>query len=103
MSPAPPGGQARVTPSWSSSAGPGRSRHPTRDRAHAQAEPSIRFPLDALVAVAKRLSRHESEAGMDSEDFYLRYARGEMDDDARSIDWANDYRHFLALCEDLKG
>ena len=64
---------------------------------------SLQFdsPLDALVAVAKRLSRYESEAGIDSEDFYARYAKGEMDDDARSIDWANDYRHFLALRGDL--
>ena len=58
-------------------------------------------PLDALVAVAKRLSRYEAEAGMDSEDFFARYAKGEVGDDARAVDWANDYRHFLALRGDL--
>lgn len=60
---------------------------------------SIQFdsPLDALVAIAKRLSRYEAESGMDSEDFFLRFNRGELGDDARLIDWANDYRHFLAL------
>ncbi|MFB1488529.1 MULTISPECIES: antitoxin TumA [unclassified Thiocapsa] len=54
-------------------------------------------PLEALVAVEKRLSRCETEAGMDSADFFARYEKGESDDDARSVDWANDYRHFLAL------
>ena len=64
---------------------------------------SLQFdsPLDALFAVAKRLSRYETEAGMDSEDFFGRYAKGELGDDANTIDWANDYRHFLALRGDL--
>ncbi len=59
-------------------------------------------PLDALVAVAKRLSLYEVEAGMDSADFFARYARGESGDDARSVEWANDYRHFLALHDYLE-
>jgi hypothetical protein len=58
-------------------------------------------PLDALVAVTKRLSLYEAEAGMDSADFFARYARGDSDDDIRSVEWANDYRHFLALHEYL--
>lgn len=64
---------------------------------------SIQFdsPLDALVAVAKRLSRYEAEGGMDSADFFANYVNGALDDDARNIDWANDYRHFLALRTDL--
>ena len=64
---------------------------------------SIQFdsPLDALVAVAKRLSRYEAEAGTDSADFFVRYANGDLGDDARSVDWANDYRHFLALRAEL--
>jgi hypothetical protein len=58
-------------------------------------------PVDALVAVAKRLARHEAEAGMESEEFFARYTRGEAGDDVSAIDWANDYRHFLALRADL--
>jgi hypothetical protein len=54
-------------------------------------------PLDALLAIAKRLSRYEAEGGMESENFYARFTSGEMGDDARFIDWANDYRHYLAL------
>jgi len=58
-------------------------------------------PLDALVAVTKRLSRYEVESGLSSEDFFAAYQAGEPGDDARSIDWANDYRHFLALRAEL--
>lgn len=58
-------------------------------------------PLDALVAVAKRLSRYETQAEMDSEDFFARYTKGELGDDAWAVDWANDYRHFLALRGEL--
>lgn len=58
-------------------------------------------PVDALVAIAKRLSRYELDAGVESEAFFARYTTGDWDDDARSIDWANDYRHFLALRGEL--
>lgn len=58
-------------------------------------------PLDALVAVAKRLARHEAETGIESEEFFARYMRGEAGDDASAIDWANDYRHFLILRAEL--
>jgi hypothetical protein len=58
-------------------------------------------PLDALLAIARRLSRYESEAGMDSEDFFARYTKGEIDDEARFVDWANDYRHYLSLRSEL--
>lgn len=58
-------------------------------------------PLDALVALAKRLARFEAEAGIDSEEFFARYSRGAAGDDAKAIDWANDYRHFLAMRAEL--
>ncbi len=53
--------------------------------------------LDALIAVAKRLSRRELQHGMDSEDFFARYMRGDMSDDAVFVEWANDYRHYLEV------
>jgi len=58
-------------------------------------------PLDALVAVAKRLARYEADAGIESDEFFTRYTHGEAGDDARAVDWANDYRHFLALRAEL--
>jgi hypothetical protein len=59
-------------------------------------------PLDALLALAKRLTVYESQTGMESEEFFARFNRGELDDDARLIDWANDYRHYLALRDELE-
>jgi hypothetical protein len=59
-------------------------------------------PLDALVAVAKRLSRYETDAQMDSEEFFYQYGQGQLGDDTVYVEWANDYRHYLALRQDLE-
>jgi hypothetical protein len=59
-------------------------------------------PLDALVAVAKRLSAFERQHEGDSETFFDRYSRGKLGDDAIYIEWANDYRHYLAIRRDLE-
>ena len=58
--------------------------------------------LDALIAVAKRLSLYESQHNMDSEDFFDRYSKGQLSDEAIFIDWANDYRHYLGLRQELE-
>lgn len=58
--------------------------------------------LDALVAVAKRLSLYENQQKMDSEEFFNHYNRGLLSDDALFIEWANDYRHYLALRQELE-
>ena len=58
-------------------------------------------PVDALIAVAKRLSLYESQQRMDSEEFFDRYSRGRLSDDAVFVDWANDYRHYLQLRQKL--
>ena len=58
-------------------------------------------PIDALIAVTKRLSIYESQQRMDSEEFLDRYSRGQLSDDAVFVDWANDYRHSLQLREKL--
>ena len=64
---------------------------------------TIRYtsPIDALIAVTKRLSIYESQQKMDSEAFFDRYSRGQLPDDAVFVDWANDYRHFLQLRQEL--
>ncbi len=59
-------------------------------------------PLDALIALAKRLSLYESQNKMTSEEFFERYSRGQLSDDECFIEWANDYRHFLGLRQDLE-
>lgn len=59
-------------------------------------------PLDALVAVAKRLSLYENQQLMDSETFFDQYSRGQLSDEIVFVEWANDYRHYLALRQDLE-
>ncbi|WP_414530202.1 antitoxin TumA [Nodularia chucula] len=58
-------------------------------------------PLDALVAVTKRLSIYENQQKMDSEEFFYQYNQGQLSDDALFIEWANDYRHYLGLRQQL--
>ena len=59
-------------------------------------------PLDALVAVAKRLSLYEKSQKIDSEEFFYQYNQGLLSDDTLFIEWANDYRHYLALHQELE-
>ena len=58
-------------------------------------------PLDALVAVAKRLSLYENQYKMTSEEFFTQYNQGQLSDEVVFIEWANDYRHYLALHQEL--
>ena len=58
-------------------------------------------PVDALVAVAQRVSNYESPQQMGAEGFYQCYCQGQLGDDAVFIEWANDYRHYLALRQEL--
>ncbi|MGA1411444.1 MAG: antitoxin TumA [Prochlorotrichaceae cyanobacterium] len=59
-------------------------------------------PLDALIVLAKRLSLYESQYQMDSEDFFDRYTRGKLDDDEIFVEWANDYRHYFGIRQELE-
>jgi hypothetical protein len=59
-------------------------------------------PLDALIAVSKRLSLYESQHKIDSEEFFDRYSRGQFSDEIMFVEWANDYRHFLGLRQDVE-
>ena len=59
-------------------------------------------PLDALITVAKRLSLYENQQHMDSETFFDQYSRGQLADDTVFVEWANDYRHYLAIHRDLE-
>jgi tRNA A37 threonylcarbamoyladenosine biosynthesis protein TsaE len=58
--------------------------------------------LDALVAVAKRLSLYENTYKMESEDFFNQYCQGILSDEVLCVEWANDYRHYLALHQELE-
>jgi hypothetical protein len=54
-------------------------------------------PVDALVAIAKRLSTYENQYAMDSEQFFYLYSHGNLDDCSDFVSWANDYRHYIAI------
>jgi uncharacterized protein YhaN len=54
-------------------------------------------PLDALIAVSKRLSLREEKFAMTSENFYDLFKKGTLDDRIEFVEWANDYQHYLEL------
>ena len=54
-------------------------------------------PLDALIAVTKRLSIFEGRYRMATEDFFDKFSRGQMEDSIDFIEWSNDYQHYLAI------
>jgi hypothetical protein len=54
-------------------------------------------PVDALIAVSKRLSRYETLYSIDSEEFFNNYTNGKMTDETDFVEWANDYQHYLAI------
>ncbi len=58
-------------------------------------------PLDALIAIAKRLGLNEGKYRIESEEFYHRYQEGEMGDDLEFMEWARDYRDYLNLRQEI--
>ena len=54
-------------------------------------------PLDALIAVTKRISIFEGRYGMVTEDFFDKFSKGQMEDSIDFIEWSNDYQHYLAI------
>ena len=59
-------------------------------------------PIDALVAIAKRLNTYENQQGLASEEFFYQYQNGQLSDDEIFIDWSNDYQHYLAIRAELE-
>ncbi len=57
--------------------------------------------VDALVAISKRLSLYERRNKMESEEFFDRFSKGQMEDSEEFVEWANDYQHYLALRQDV--
>jgi len=59
-------------------------------------------PLDALIAVTKRLSLYENQHKLDSEEFFHQYRQGKTSDEVEFIEWANDYQHYLTLRQEVE-
>lgn len=60
-------------------------------------------PLDALISLAKQLHTYEIKYQLESAEFFAQYQQGKTDDDEDAIDWAGNYRHYLALHQKLEG
>ena len=58
-------------------------------------------PVDALVAVTKRLSIFETRYEKISEDFFNDYNQGQLEDTADFVEWANAYKHFVAIRHEI--
>ena len=54
-------------------------------------------PVDALVAIAKRLSNYERQYQMESETFFDKFSKGLSEDSEDFVEWANDYEHYIAI------
>ena len=54
-------------------------------------------PVDALVAIAKRLSNYERQYQMESETFFDKFSKGLSEDSEDFVEWANDYEHYIAV------
>ena len=54
-------------------------------------------PVDAIVAIAKRLSVYEDRHQMTSEDFFDKYGKGQLEDSIDFVEWSNEYQHYMAI------
>lgn len=59
-------------------------------------------PLEAIVALAKRLSVFEERHRLSSEEFFDKFSKGLLDDRIDFVEWSNDYQNFLALKFELE-
>jgi len=60
-------------------------------------------PVDALIAIVKRLSIFEARYQIASEEFFDKFTKGESDDSEDFVEWANDYQHFVAIRREIEG
>lgn len=58
--------------------------------------------VDALVAIAKRLSVYEGRYQMASEEFFDKFSKGQSEDSEDFVEWANDYQHYMAIRRDIE-
>lgn len=57
--------------------------------------------VDALVAIAKRLSSYETQYKITSEEFFNRFIKGQLEDSEDYIEWSNDYKHYVVIRSDI--
>ena len=60
------------------------------------------LPIDALVAIIKRLIVFENLYHLESEEFFDKFNKGNLEDSIDFIEWSNDYQHFLAIRSEIE-
>ena len=55
-----------------------------------------------MCDLAKRLQIYETNYNMSSEYFFEQYGKGLLTDDIIYIEWSNDYRHYIALHNEIE-
>lgn len=58
-------------------------------------------PLDALIFLVRQLNVYEMKYQKTSEEFFNEYSQGRTSDDEAFVEWVGNYRHYLALHQDL--
>ncbi|MFQ5715414.1 MAG: antitoxin TumA [Candidatus Scalinduaceae bacterium] len=59
-------------------------------------------PVDALVAIAKRLSIYETRYRMTSEEFFDKFSKGQSEDSEDFVEWANDYQNYVVIRREIE-
>ena len=58
--------------------------------------------VDALVGVLKRLNIFEGQYHLESEEFFDKFSKGQLEDSADFIEWSNDYQHYMAIRSEIE-
>ncbi len=58
-------------------------------------------PLDDLLSLNRQLLAFEQRHDMTSDDFYVRYKRGELGDSMDMVQWAGRYRLYHELKDEI--
>ena len=60
------------------------------------------LPIDALVAIIKRMIIFENLYHLESEEFFDIFNNGILEDSIDFTEWSNDYQHFLAIRSEIE-
>ncbi|OQZ03450.1 MAG: hypothetical protein B6D34_07555 [Candidatus Brocadia sp. UTAMX1] len=58
--------------------------------------------IDAMNALLRSLVAFELKYQMSSDEFYMKYLSGKMEDSKDFVEWAGDYQHYIALKQELE-
>lgn len=59
-------------------------------------------PVDDLLVLVQEMKCFEQKYGLTTQEFFLKYRMGEIEDDMDFIEWAGRYRLYLDLKEKIE-